>query len=325
MVATGTFGVGEGMKIELRKFFKGPFVLFSILVLLFVFAALVYDQFLTVVNITNVLRQVSMIGLVSVGMNFVILTGGIDLSVGSMMALAGLLTALLSRWPPFIAILLPFLMGCAFGLLNGLVITRMKIIPIIATLATQLGIRGIAYIISDVRSIPLDREAAVLRFIGRGYIFGIPFPALIFIFFVFVAIIISGHTTFGRGVYGVGGNETAAGFMGLKVKSIKTICYAISGGLSALAGIVLACRLSAGQAVAGMGWEMTAVAAVAIGGTYFSGGVGKISGTFIGVILLGLLTNIINLQGDINSWWQQIVTGILLLFVVIIQSRTKLT
>jgi ribose transport system permease protein len=314
------------MKIALLKrlrVIKGEGALLLILIALFVFASITYDRFLTVANITNVLRQVSMLGLVAVGMTFVILTGGIDLSVGSMMALAGLLTAFLSKGPFIIALLLPLLAGCALGLLNGLVITRMKIIPMIATLATQMGIRGIAYIISDVRTITVSEEALGLRFLGRGYILGIPVPAIVFIFFVLISVLISKQTAFGRGVYAVGGNETAAGLMGLKVKNIKNLCYVLSGGLSALAGTVLACRLGAGQAVAGTGWEMTAIAAVAIGGTYFSGGIGKFSGTFIGVLLLGILTNIINLQGDINSWWQQIVTGMLLLVVVVVQSQTR--
>jgi ribose transport system permease protein len=264
-----------------------------------------------------------MMGLISIGMTFVILTGGIDLSVGSMLALAGLLAAYYSKGPFIVAFFLPLIIGCAFGLINGLIITRLNIIPLIATLAMQMGIRGIAYIISDVRTFPVDENALSLRFIGDGYFFGIPIPAIIFILFFIVSAIVSNKTSFGRSIYAVGGNVNAARLMGLKVKKTTTICYVISGGLSALAGVILAGRLGAGQAVAGMGWEMTAIAAVAIGGTYFTGGIGKFSGTFIAVIFIYMVTNVINLQGNINVWWQQIVIGFMLLFVVVIRSLAK--
>jgi ribose transport system permease protein len=311
------------MKINALKRIKSISTLLMMIIALFILASIVYDRFLTFANLTNLIRQASMMGLIALGMTFVIITGGIDLSVGSMLALAGLLAAYFSKGSFIVAFFLPILIGCGFGLINGLVITRMNIIPMIATLAMQMGIRGIAYIISDVRTFSVDGNAAGLKFMGQGYFLGIPIPAIIFIFFTIVSIIVSNKTRFGRSVYAVGGNITAARFMGLKVKKTTTLCYVISGGLSALAGVILAGRLNAGQAVAGMGYEMTAIAAVAIGGTYFTGGIGKFSGTFLAIIFIYLLSNIINLQGNINAWWQQIVTGFMLLVVVVIHSQTK--
>jgi ribose transport system permease protein len=311
------------MKIGLIKRIKNIGVLPLMVIVLFIFASIAYDRFLILYNLTNLIRQASMMGLIAIGMTFVILTGGIDLSVGSIVALAGLLAAYCSKGPFVITFFLPLIIGCAFGLVNGLIITRLNIIPMIATLAMQMGIRGIAYIISDVRTFSVDENAVNLRYLGGGYLFGIPVPAITFILFFVVSVVISDKTSFGRSVYAVGGNVNAARLMGLKIKKTTTFCYVISGGLSALAGVILAGRLGAGQAVAGMGWEMNAIAAVAIGGTYFTGGVGKISGTFIAVVFIYLVTNIINLQGNINAWWQQIVIGFMLLFVVVLHSLIK--
>jgi ribose transport system permease protein len=311
------------MKVNAIKHIKNIGALPLMTIVLFILASIVYDRFFTIANLTNLIRQASMMGLIAIGMTFVILTGGIDLSVGSMLALAGLLAAYFSTGPFIVSFFVPLIIGCGFGLINGLIITRLNIIPMIATLAMQMGIRGIAYIISDVRTFPVNREASGLRFLGGGYFLGIPVPAIIFIVFAVIAVIIANKTAFGRSVYAVGGNSIASRLMGLKVKKTTALCYVISGGLSALAGVILAGRLGAGQAVAGMGWEMNAIAAVAIGGTYFTGGIGKFSGTFIAVIFIYLVTNIINLQGDINTWWQQIVTGFMLLVVVVIHSQTK--
>jgi ribose transport system permease protein len=311
------------MKANALRRIKNIGVLPLMVIILFILASIVYDRFLTFANLTNLIRQASMMGLIAIGMTFVILTGGIDLSVGSTLALAGLLAAYFGKTSFAAAFFLPLIIGCAFGLINGLLITRLSIIPMVATLAMQMAIRGIAYIISDARSFPVDENALGLRFLGGGYIFGIPVPAIIFILFFIVSFIVSNKTPFGRSIYAVGGNVNAARLMGLKVKKTTTLCYVISGGLSALAGVILAGRLGAGQAVAGMGWEMTAVASVAIGGTYFTGGIGKFSGTFIAVIFIYLVTNIINLQGNINVWWQQIVIGFMLLFVVVLRSLTK--
>jgi ribose transport system permease protein len=311
------------MKLDILKRIKNLGVLLLMVIALFILASIVYDRFLTVSNLTNLIRQASMMGLIALGMTFVILTGGIDLSVGSMLALAGLLAAYFSKGSFIVAFFLPLLIGSAFGLVNGLIITKMNIIPMIATLAMQMGIRGIAYIISDVKTFSVDPNGVSLRYLGQGYFLGIPIPAIIFILCFIASVIIANKTPFGRSVYAVGGNATAARLMGLKVKKTTTICYVISGGLSALAGVILAGRLGAGQAVAGMGWEMNAIAAVAIGGTYFTGGKGKFSGTFIAVIFMYLLSNIVNLQGNINAWWQQIITGFMLLVVVVIHSLTK--
>jgi ribose/xylose/arabinose/galactoside ABC-type transport system permease subunit len=308
----------KGIKNFLKG--QGAFIAFTIL---FLIASLRYEQFLTFINISNILRQVSMIGLVGIGMTFVILTGGIDLSVGSMVALAGVLAANLSGKGMLLAILIPVLATSLLGWINGLVITKMKIVPFVATLAMMMGIRGIAYISTGETSVRVDKLSTGFTELARGFIFGIPIPALILVFAVIIASIVLKYSSFGRHVLAVGGNEEASKMMGLNVGKIKTMTYVISGGLSGFAGVILASRLGAGQPVAGEGWEMTAIASVVLGGTLLSGGVGRFSGTFFGALIIGIITNMFNMQGNINTWWQNVLMGSLLLVVVVIQSQVS--
>jgi ribose/xylose/arabinose/galactoside ABC-type transport system permease subunit len=256
-------------------------------------------------------------------MTFVILTGGIDLSVGSMVALAGVLAANLSGKGMLLAILIPILATSLLGWINGLVITKMKIVPFVATLAMMMGIRGIAYISTGETSVRVDKLSTGFTELARGFIFGIPIPALILVFAVIIASIVLKYSSFGRHVLAVGGNEEASKMMGLNVGKIKTMTYVISGGLSGFAGVILASRLGAGQPVAGEGWEMTAIASVVLGGTLLSGGVGRFSGTFFGALIIGIITNMFNMQGNINTWWQNVLMGSLLLVVVVIQSQVS--
>jgi ribose transport system permease protein len=294
-------------------------------ILLFVFASLKYDRFLTFINFSNISRQVSMIGLVAVGMTFVIITGGIDLSVGSILAVAGVLAANFSSSNILIAIFVPVLVSAVFGFINGVVITKMKIVPFIATLAMMMAARGIAYISTGEESVRVEQLSSTFTQLARGFILGIPIPTIIFIVVVVIAAFLSKYSKFGRQVYAVGGNEEAAKMMGLNVDRVKTLAYTISGALSGLAGVILTSRLGAGQPVAGEGWELTAIASTVIGGTLLSGGVGKFSGTFFGVLIIGTIRNIINMQGNINTWWQNIIMGAILLIVVVVQSQVTKT
>lgn len=305
---------------EGNKFIKsqGALITFA---LLFLVASIRYEEFLSILNISNVLRQVSMIGLIAVGMTFVILIGGIDLSVGSIVAVAGVLAANLSGTNVVLAILVPVIVGIILGFINGFIVTKMKVAPFIATLAMMMGARGIAYISTGEVSVRVNKLSSGFTELARGYVFGIPIPALIFIAVVIIAAFVSKYTSFGRHIYAVGGNEEAAKMMGLDVHRIKILAYTINGMLSAFAGVILTSRLGAGQPVAGEGWEMTVIASVVIGGTLLSGGVGKFSGTFFGVLIIGMLTNIFNMQGNINTWWQNVMMGVLLLVVVIVQSQ----
>lgn len=291
------------------------------LLLLMLAASVIYPEFCTVRNLSNVLRQMSMVGLSAIGMTFVIISGGIDLSIGAVIGLTGVIAAQLSGTSVFLAVLLPVLTGLVIGFVNAFVVTRLKIVPFIATLAVQMAVRGVAYVITDMRSVSVTDESGVFTFIGRDYLLGIPFPVVLFAVAALAASLVLGRTTYGRSVYAIGGNESAAQMMGVRVERSQFISYIMTGGLSALAGVVLCSRLGAGQPVSGQGWEMDAIAAVAIGGTLLSGGVGGVGKTVCGVLIIGFIRNIINLQGNINSYWQSIIMGAIILLVIIVQSR----
>lgn len=291
------------------------------LLLLMLAASVIYPEFCTVRNLSNVLRQMSMVGLSAIGMTFVIISGGIDLSIGAVIGLTGVIGAQLSGTSVFLAVLLPVLTGLVIGFVNAFVVTRLKIVPFIATLAVQMAVRGVAYVITDMRSVSVTDESGVFTFIGRDYLLGIPFPVVLFAVAALAASLVLGRTTYGRSVYAIGGNESAAQMMGVRVERSQFISYIMTGGLSALAGVVLCSRLGAGQPVSGQGWEMDAIAAVAIGGTLLSGGVGGVGKTVCGVLIIGFIRNIINLQGNINSYWQSIIMGAIILLVIIVQSR----
>lgn len=291
------------------------------LLLLMLAASVIYPEFCTVRNLSNVLRQMSMVGLSAIGMTFVIISGGIDLSIGAVIGLTGVIAAQLSGTSVFLAVLLPVLTGLVIGFVNAFVVTRLKIVPFIATLAVQMAVRGVAYVITEMRSVSVTDESGVFTFIGRDYLLGIPFPVVLFAVAALAASLVLGRTTYGRSVYAIGGNESAAQMMGVRVERSQFISYIMTGGLSALAGVVLCSRLGAGQPVSGQGWEMDAIAAVAIGGTLLSGGVGGVGKTVCGVLIIGFIRNIINLQGNINSYWQSIIMGAIILLVIIVQSR----
>ncbi len=296
----------------------------AILVLIVVPSIIYGDKFFSTTNAFNVLRQMSMIGLISIGMTCVILTAGIDLSVGATVALAAVLSAMLTEKSVFLAIFVPVLAGIFIGAVNGFIIARLKIVPFIATLAVQMAVRGIAYIITDIKSISVSEHAASFAILGRGYLYGIPIPVLILALVLVIMGFVCQRTSFGRSLYAIGGNEDAAKMMGIKVARNKAIAYVLTGAFSGLAGVILCSRLGAGQPLSGTGWEMDAVAAVAIGGTLLSGGVGGVWKTLSGVLITALIGNIINLQGNVNTYVQQIVMGAIVLVVIIIQRRTQM-
>lgn len=290
-------------------------------VVLFTAASLRYDKFFTLLNLTNISRQVSMLGLVATGMTFVILTGGIDLSVGSILAVSGVIAAKLSGYGLMVALPAALLVAALLGLINGLFITRLKIVPFIATLAMMIAARGLAYISTGEATATIEKLSPTFRFLARGNIGIVPFPALLFLSVLCIFAIVAHYSSFGQRVYAVGGNEEAARMMGLGVDGVKLVVYSLNGLMAGLAGVIVTSRLGAGQSVAGEGWEMTTIAAVVVGGTHLAGGVGGFGKTLIGVLTIGTITNIINLQGNVSSWWHGIIMGGLLLMVVIIQSQ----
>ncbi|HEU4404143.1 MAG TPA: ABC transporter permease [Polyangiaceae bacterium] len=291
------------------------------LVAVCVFASLRYDAFLTPENLLNVLRQNSMPGLVALGMTFVILTGGIDLSVGSLVAVAGVLAANLAGRGTAPALAAGVGAAALLGLVNGVVIAKARVQPFITTLAMMIAARGLALAATGEQSVRVDRLSEGFPWLGRGLIGPVPVPVVVLALAFGLGWLVLGHTRFGRHVYALGDNEDAARLMGLNVASVTIGVYALSGALAGLAGVLLASRLGAGQPVAGTGWELDAIASVVVGGTLLTGGQGGAGSTLVGVLLLGVLFNLFNLEGTISPWWQWVLRGLFLLVVVVVQSR----
>jgi galactofuranose transport system permease protein len=295
------------------------------LALLILFGWLRYDNFLDLFNISTVLRYNSMFALVALGMCFVIMTGGIDLSVGSTAALGSVVAALLSAQGMLIGTLGGVAAGLCVGLLNGFVIVRLRILPFIATLATMLAANGSALLLAHDESVSVSYDGTFVT-LGQGDLFNIPIPALIAVVAYILGSIILNFTATGRTVLAIGGNEDASRLMGLRVDRVKFLVYVLSGGLSGLAGVILASQFGAGQPIEGVGWELFAIASVVVGGTLLTGGVGSVGATLAGVMLLGLIFNVLNFENglgwiSLSAYWQSVIRGLFLLAVVILQSR----
>ena len=295
------------------------------LVVLFLFLSVATDSFLSTKNMLQVLRQICINGLLAFGMTFVLIIGGIDLTVGSVVAISGVSVVIMlnSGVPLSVALVVALLLGAIVGLLNGGIIALTGMPPFIVTLSLQGTIRGIAYVITDGRSVSCDN--AVFNAIGNGYLFGIPIPIYIVAFVMIVISILLYYTRFGRRMYAVGGNITAAGFSGIHVKKIMVQVYVLSGVLSALAGIILASRMYSGQPASGQAYESDAIAAAVLGGTSFNGGIGTVGGTLIGALVIGFLTNGLNLL-HISSYVQMIIKGLVIIGAVgidILKNRKK--
>lgn len=305
------------LSVVLQKL--GPLIgLFVITIIL----AILSPSFLSLNNIFNVLRQVSINALIAFGMTFVILTGGIDLSVGSMLALSAALTAGLisGGTDPIFAILVGLLAGGLMGAFNGLIITKGKVAPFIATLATMTIFRGLTLVYTDGRPITGLSGDVSFELMGRGYFFGIPVPVIWMLISYAILYFILKKTTFGRRVYAIGGNEEAAILSGIKANKVKIWVYSITGLLSALAGIILTSRLNSAQPTAGSAYELDAIAAVVLGGTSLSGGKGWIFGTLIGALIIGVLNNGLNLL-NVSSFYQQVVKGGVILLAVLLDRK----
>ncbi|MFL4359224.1 ABC transporter permease subunit [Streptococcus uberis] len=287
---------------------------------LMIVITIINPNFLTTNNLLNLLLQVTANGFIAFGMTFVILTGGIDLSVGSILALSSALTAgLIAKGTPVgIAILLALALGGIFGMLNGLLISYGKLAPFIVTLATMTIFRGATLVYSNGNPITGGlSDSFTFQFIGQGYIFGIPFPVIL-MFLVFLILYLLLHkTAFGKSVYAVGGNEKAAYISGIKLNNVKIVIYTLSGMMAAISGLIITSRLSSAQPTAGASYEMDAIAAVVLGGTSLSGGKGRILGTLIGALIIGGLNNGLNIIG-VSAFWQQVVKGVVILIAVLL-------
>ncbi|MER1985724.1 MAG: ribose ABC transporter permease [Solibacillus sp.] len=301
------------------KYLLEKYRVLLVLVLLSIIASFLSDAFFSVNNIMNVLRQVSIIAIVSSGMTLVILIAGIDLSVGAVLALAGaalagVLTAGISL--P-IAIAVALLVGLVVGSINGLLVSKFALPSFIVTLATMTIARGLTLVYT--KGYPLTVENSFLQTLGNGKVLGIPIPVYImFIIYIFMHWLLK-YTTFGRYIYAVGGNEETAKLSGINVKFIKVAVFAIAGFLASLAAIIYTSRLMSAQPTAGQGIELDAIAAVIIGGTSLAGGKGLILGTLIGALIMGVLDNILNLM-NVSPFYQSIAKGIVILIAILLDS-----
>lgn len=297
---------------------------FFILVIEFLIFSLASKSFLTLGNILSVGRQMSFTGIAAIGMTLVMLTGGIDISVGSMLAMAGVLCAKLSAdvgLPLWIAVVITLLIGALFGLINGAAVTRLHIPALIATLATQTILKGIAYL--PTNAVPVKNLSATYKFLGQGYIFGvIPVPLIITVALYVLAWWYLDKTYLGRRVYLSGGNEEAARLSGINTKWTITGTYVFSGVFAAIAGVLMAARLGSGQPSVGSGFEMDVITATVLGGISVNGGKGKVVNVFVGACIMGVLANGMTML-NINQYLQWIINGLVLLFAVTMSNLRK--
>lgn len=294
----------------------------SVLLLISVALSILSPVFLTTSNILSVLLQISNNMFLALGMTLIIILGGIDLSIGSIVAMSGTLTVgfiVTDGLPMGLAIVLGLLIGTASGFFNGVIIAKFRVPAFIVTLAMMNMARGIAYIYSGGRSTRIMDEAFVR--IGTGRLFGfIPYPVIYMIILIVIFSVLLGKTKFGTYIYAVGGNRESAHLSGVPIKRVEIAVYTISGFLAAFAGLVLSSRMFSGQPASGAGYEMDAIAACVLGGISMSGGTGRISGTVIGAIVIGIISNGLNLMG-VSSFWQLVVKGAIILVAILIDSQ----
>jgi ribose/xylose/arabinose/galactoside ABC-type transport system permease subunit len=292
------------------------------LVLLCLALSLLSDRFLTVNNLTNILRQSTINGIIAVGMTLVIFTRGIDLSVGSVLGLSVLITAdvLQAGWSVPLAILVGLAVGGVMGFISGLLVTQVKIPPFIATLGMMTLGRGLALTYTDGK--PITGLPAGFRFLGNGYLGPIPMPIVIAFIVFTVAYIALSRMKFGEYIYAIGNNENAARLCGIPVNRYIASTYAITGMLSALAGFILVGRIDSAQPIAGAGFEFDAIAAVVVGGTSFEGGEGSLMGTLLGVLIIAVINNGLNLL-NVPSFYQDVVKGVVIVLASLIHRLSK--
>jgi len=330
----------EANRAWLSAFIR-KYAIVLIFIAMFIAMALLSDAFLSPRNLLNIVRQISVVGLIAIGVTMVIITTGIDLSSGSVLALAAVIVASLAQQPDWhdakfpglqlpvlVPILASLIVGAACGWVNGALIAGFRIPPFIATLGMMTVARGFALIYSNR---PVSGLTDNFNYIGQGEIFkvmpvpnqpdmGIPIPILILLGVAIIAHIMLNNTRFGRHIYAIGGNEQAARISGLNVGRIKIGVYTIAGILSGLAGLVLTSRIGSGQAGLGVGYELDAIASAVIGGVSLSGGIGTIWGTMVGALIIGVLNNGLDLL-NVSAYWQTIVKGSIIVAAVIIDER----
>ncbi len=294
----------------------GKYGILAAFILICIILSLITPNFLSFTNISVIVKQVSINALLAFGVTFVIITGGIDLSLGSIVAVTGVVAASFAHpdtYPLLVPVLMGLLVGVLFGAFNGFIITKARVPSFIVTLGTMTIGRGLALILSKGR--PVSNLSESFNFIGGGSILGIPVPILLLGIIFFICLVLLTNMTIGRYIYAIGGNEQAAKASGIEVNKIKMFVYTLSGALAAIAGITLASRITTGQPNIGAGFELTAIAAAVIGGTSTSGGVGSITGTLIGALLIGVISNSLDLL-NVSSYYQQVIMGAIIIGAV---------
>lgn len=282
------------------------------------------ENFMSWGNWVNILRQTSINGILAIGMTYVILTKGIDLSVGSVLALGGLVTgSLVTGAAPhgaFISMMAGLGVGIVLGAVNGSLVARLSVAPFVVTLGMLSVARGLTFIYND--GMPIANLSKNFRFIGQGMVGEVPVPVIILVITFFIFWFILKYTTFGRYVYAVGGNERSAKTSGISTRWVIFSVYVISGLLSALAGLILAARTTSALPQAGVAYELDAIAAVVIGGTSLSGGVGTLTGTLVGALIIGVINNGLDLLG-VSSYYQQVIKGTIIVAAVLLDVSRK--
>lgn len=296
---------------------------FIALIILIIAISIVSPDFRTINNFLSLLRQSAINGLIAFGMTCIILTGGIDLSVGSVLALTSIICAHTIKLglPAPLAMLVALIFGIILGVISGLMVTKSRLQPFIATLITMTGYRGLTMIISGGKPISRLGDNVLLNNIGKGSFLGIPTPVWILIVFFAIFLFVLKKTVFGRQIYATGSNANAAELAGININKTKLIVYAASGFMSALSGLILVSRLGSAQPTLGEGYELDAIAAVALGGTSMTGGRGKITGTLIGILIIAVLNNGLNIIG-VSSYYQDVVKA-LVIFLAVVSDRNK--
>ena len=318
---------GQALQAAFSRY--GIFIIFAAMN---VVASFLSPAFLTKTNLVNIVRQMSVIGLIALGVTGVIVCAGIDLSSGSVVGLAAVVAASLAQMPDYsgarfvglhVPLIVSILAACAVGALvgsiNGSLVAKTKIPPFIATLGTYTAIRGAAMLYTNGR--PVSDLSDGYNFIGQGDLFGVPVPILILVGMAVITHVLYSGTKFGKYIYAIGGNEQAARVSGINVDRYKMMIYVYAGFLAGLAGLVVSSRIGSGQPGQGVGYELDAIAAAVIGGTSLSaGGIGTVAGTIVGALIIGVLNNTLDLM-NVSAYWQQIIKGCIIVGAVILDQR----
>lgn len=313
----------DSRKKEMTMHILKKYGIFIILILLIILMTILTPHFLTATNLLNIVRQMSIIGIIAIGVTPIIITRGIDLSSGSLIALISVVVAMTAQAD--MPIIFPILAGLGAGLfvgfINGFMVAKAMLPPFIATLGMMTSARGLALLVSDGR--PIGGISDSFRFIGQGVILGIPVPIIIFAIIGLITWVILNKTKLGKYIYAIGGNEQAAITAGINVPKVKLFVYSYAGLLGGIAGIILTSRIASGQPQSGLMFELDAIASAVIGGTSLFGGIGTVGGTIIGALIIGVMNNGLDLLG-VSSYWQQITKGAIIVIAVYIDSRKNL-